>query len=307
MEYRCLCGTTSTLTEQEVLLPDFKCPNCGRVRQPLRKAHPRPILAGLLALLAPGLGHLYGGSLKLAISFLVAAIVLANIEMAMVVFWDAQPFNVVLPLLSSLVFLVVSIVSAVKVAKSYHALTNKPRRVTNLFVYAGLFVAIWIIATLTTPIFGSYETFVSSSASMENTIAIGDRILVDLSAYESAEPQRGELVVFYHPAVHTVTYVKRCVAVGSDVVEMREKQLLVNGERVPLPPAGLHSDTEMNPKRDDFGPYTIPANSYFMLGDSRDDSFDSRFFGPVTRDLIRGRAIRVWFNFKLGRIGLPLE
>ena len=307
MDYKCSCGTTTTLSEQEVLSRNFKCPNCGKTRQRQRKPHPKPIIAGLLTVIAPGTGHLYAGSIKFGVAILATAVVLANIEWAMIVFWEASPVNIVLPLIMSLAFLVFSVVSAAKTARAYHAVADKPRRVTKFIIYAAVVLVTWSIAYFAMPIFGRYETFVTSSSSMESTTLIGDRILADMSAYDNTDPQRGDLVVFTYPKDHDVTYIKRCVAVGSDVVELRNKELYVNGESVPLPPTGLHNDPEIKAQRDVFGPFTVPANSYFMLGDNREDSYDSRFWGPVPRELIRGRAIRVWFNFKLGRIGLPLK
>ncbi|MBK7091944.1 MAG: signal peptidase I [bacterium] len=156
-------------------------------------------------------------------------------------------------------------------------------------------------------IFDNFETYNVPSVSMADTIVIGDKVICDESAYDDSDPQRGDLVVFFSPSDKTTKYIKRCVAIGGDVVQLAGKKLFVNGQEVLLPPTGLHRDPDVDPRRDDFGPYQVPAGSYFMLGDNRDDSYDSRYFGPVDRRLIIGKAVRVWFNFKLGRIGVPLK
>ncbi len=310
MEYKCPCGTTSTLNDQEALSAEFKCPHCGKIRdlsKPNRKPHPKPVVAGLLAVLSPGLGHLYAGSLKFAISLLVATIVLSNILWFMIIFWEAPPFNILIPLVVSAVFLVYSIVSAVRVAKAYHTAATKPKRLSKIIHYAAVTIGSWILAALLVPIFGSYETYVIPTASMANTIMMGDRVLCDESAYDNSDPQRGDLVVFLFPGDKKTLHVKRCIAVGGDSVLMIDKKVFVNGAEVPLPPTGAHSDPGIDARRDSFGPYMVPASNFFVLGDNREDSYDSRYWGPVPRELIRGRVIRVWFNFKLGRMGIPLK
>lgn len=310
MEYKCPCGTISTLNDQEALSAEFRCPHCGKIRdlgKPSRRPHPKPLVAGLLAVLSPGLGHLYAGGLKFAISLLVVTIVLSNILWFMIIFWEAPPFNVLIPLVISAAFLVYSIVSAVRAAQAYHTAATKPKRLTKFLHYAAVTVGTWVLAALVVPIFGSYGTYVTPTASMANTIMAGDRILCDESAYDNSDPQRGDLVMFLFPGDKKTLHVKRCIAVGGDSVLMIDKKVFVNGAEVSLPPTGAHSDSEIVPKRDNFGPYRVPAGSYFVLGDYRDDSYDSRFWGSVDRSLITGRAIRVWFNFKLGRVGVPLK
>ncbi len=193
------------------------------------KPHPKPLVAGLLAVLSPGLGHLYAGSLKFAISLLVITIVLSNILWFMIIFWEAPPFNVMIPLLISAAFLIYSILSAVRAARAYHTAATKPKRHTKFLHYAAVTIGSWILAALLVPIFGSYETYVTPTASMANTIMMGDRILCDESAYDNSDPQRGDLVVFLFPGDKKTLHVKRCIAVGGDSVLMIDKKVFVNG------------------------------------------------------------------------------
>ena len=169
------------------------------------------------------------------------------------------------------------------------------------------------------------------TGSMKPTILEGDYIFVNKVAYDLkvpfttlhlaqwSNPQRGDIVVFYSPKDGT-RLVKRTVGLPGDTVELRHDQLIINGatveyksiadELLPDMAAGDRANsvyaTEQLPGRShlvagipnvpalrDFGPITVPGGSYFMMGDNRDNSFDSRFFGAVKRDRILGRATAV--------------
>jgi signal peptidase I len=169
------------------------------------------------------------------------------------------------------------------------------------------------------------------TGSMKPTILVGDRIVVNKLAYdlkipfttwhllEWAHPERGEVVVFYAPH-NGVRYVKRVIAVPGDEVEMRDNQLFVNGEPAsyePLPDevrdqipgaeqgnhifareqvGGDEHPIMVTPDRESirsFEPLIVPAGQYFVMGDNRDNSLDSRWFGFLARDLIVGRATAV--------------
>lgn len=163
------------------------------------------------------------------------------------------------------------------------------------------------------------------TGSMKPTIVEGDRILVNKLAYDLKvpyttwhlstwdDPQRGEIVVFYSPKDGT-RMVKRVVGVPGDRVAMRNNQLYINGEPVVYHPindsgqseseafvisedlAGRHHPVMITPHipaKRSFGPVTVPEDQYLLMGDNRDNSADSRYFGFVDRHLIVGRATAV--------------
>jgi signal peptidase I len=169
------------------------------------------------------------------------------------------------------------------------------------------------------------------SGSMKPTILEGDRVFVNKLAYdlkipfttlhlaEWSNPRRGDIVVFYSPKDGT-RLIKRTIGLPGDVVELRNDRLMINGEVVEYKPiaeellrdtaavdrAGSEYASEQLPGRShlvagipavpakrDFGPYRVPQGCYFMMGDNRDNSFDSRYFGAVKRDRILGRATAV--------------
>lgn len=171
------------------------------------------------------------------------------------------------------------------------------------------------------------EAFRIPTGSMEGTLLVGDFLIVNKLLYGAdipggkrmpalAHPKRGEVIVFIPPHEPERSYVKRIVGVAGDTLAMREKVLFRNGEAVDEPYA-IHIDPESDPvdpdmlwqlpylaedvrayrpSRDNWGPLVVPPRSYFALGDNRDDSHDSRFWGFVPADAVRGRPLMVYFS-----------
>ena len=160
------------------------------------------------------------------------------------------------------------------------------------------------------------QAFKIPSGSMEDTLLIGDHLLVSKFVYgiqipftdkrilTFKHPQQGDVIVFEFPEDRNKSYfarrdfIKRVVGVPGDVVEVREKQVYVNGVKYELPQA-IHKEADTLPAeygpRDFMKPVTVPADSYFVMGDNRDRSYDSRFWGFVTDPEIKGKAfIKYW-------------
>jgi signal peptidase I len=173
------------------------------------------------------------------------------------------------------------------------------------------------------------QAFKIPSGSMENTLLIGDHILVNKFIYgirmpftnqtliPVKVPHRGDIVVFKFPGDPKVDYIKRVVGTPGDVVEERNKQVFVNGKPEHNPYA-IHKDPYTIPAayspRDNFAPITVPPNSLFVMGDNRDNSNDSRFWGFVTYDKLRGKAFMIYwswdsddFSVRWNRIGKILH
>jgi signal peptidase I len=120
-----------------------------------------------------------------------------------------------------------------------------------------------------------------------------------LPALRAVRP--GDVIVFQPPPLaHREgaedAYIKRCVALAGQSVEIRNKRLYVDGELI-LEPYALHRDARMDPRRDNFGPWVVPAGHLFVLGDNRDFSDDSRFWGTLPMNLVHGRAIIRYFSW----------
>ncbi len=180
---------------------------------------------------------------------------------------------------------------------------------------------IWAVAlalVLTTFI---VQAFKIPSGSMLETLQIGDHLLVNKFLYglrnpfnddyiiRGVEPKAGDIIVFRYPKDRSLDYIKRIVGVPGDTLEMRNKVLYRNGVAVKEPYTQHSQPLLMLPERDNWGPITVPEDKFFALGDNRDDSSDSRFWGFLDRKDIRGKAWRIYWsanglsNIRLNRIG----
>lgn len=153
-----------------------------------------------------------------------------------------------------------------------------------------LFLRYFVIAAHTVP-----------TASMKMTIAPGDYLLAEKISYRIEEPDIGDLVVFEYPLNPRVDFVKRCVATEGDIVEIKDKVLYVNGEKSPY--QGRHVDPRAFPAsrspRDNYGPHTVAKDAIFCMGDNRDNSKDSRYWGDVPLENVKGRPIIIYYSTKM--------
>lgn len=162
-----------------------------------------------------------------------------------------------------------------------------------------------------------FQAFEVPTPSMEKTVLVGDHVLVNkfVFAPHGGGPlarvlpyrpiRRGDIFVFKYPSDPERDFVKRVVGLPGDVVAIRDKELFVNGARQSEPRV-LHSDglvraddlhlPEPYRRRDQLPPTVVPAGSFFALGDNRDDSNDSRFWGPVPAGLVKGRPLFVYWS-----------
>ncbi len=150
-----------------------------------------------------------------------------------------------------------------------------------LFVLVGAVVVALVLRVFL------FQAFWIPSESMEHTLQAEDRVLVNKLSYRLHAVNRGDVVVFRRPdeqAGEIRDLIKRVVAVEGDVVEAHDNQLFINGEAAPE--TYLAADEVTG----DFGPVEVPPSEVFVMGDNRDESYDSRFFGTVHEDRIVGRA-----------------
>lgn len=151
------------------------------------------------------------------------------------------------------------------------------------------------------------DAFKIASASMQPTLEVGDAILVDKLSYglripltgrrllALRSPQRGDVVVFEFHGDRVWDFAKRVVGISGDVVEIRHKQLWINGRPADDPHA-VFTAPERDGSGDDFGPVTVPEKHVFVMGDNRDDSEDSRAWGFVPESDIEGRTLLIYWS-----------
>lgn len=160
------------------------------------------------------------------------------------------------------------------------------------------------------------EAYIIPSGSMLKTLQLGDSLFVNKMAYQIKAPftdwvlmktgdiQRGDIVVFDPPFESPEPYIKRVIGIPGDTVAIVDKQLVVNGQAVK---EGYiqHTDPRMLPagqKRDHMAPVKVPAGKLFMMGDNRDESADSRFWGLADISAVRGKAILIYWSFDWERM-----
>ena len=130
------------------------------------------------------------------------------------------------------------------------------------------------------------------TASMEPTIMTNDRLFGNRLAYKNEDPSRGDIVIFKFPDDETQLFIKRIIGMPGDTVEMRDGSVYINGEKLDEPYLAVIPYGE-------FGPVTVPDGAYFMMGDNRNNSADSRYWKQpfVYRDKILGKAAFCYFPF----------
>jgi signal peptidase I len=156
------------------------------------------------------------------------------------------------------------------------------------------------------------QAFKIPSGSMLETLQIGDHILVNKLRYgiripivgkrlvQFSDPRRGDVIVFVYPVDPSKDFIKRVIGEPGDTVEVKHKQVFVNGEKFDDPYGqfveGSGEGSRLTP-RDNFGPVNVPADQVFVMGDNRDRSYDSRFWGFVPLDDVRGKAFVIYWSW----------
>ena len=187
---------------------------------------------------------------------------------------------------------------------------KKTKSNRNIFQeYSEAFVVAVVLAIIIRALF--VQAFKIPSGSMQPTLLIGDHILVNKLIYgiripftdkrfpEFVQPRRGDVIVFVFPEDRTKDFIKRVVAVAGDTIEIRNKQVILNGQAVTNPHARFSSNMvypgDMN-RRDNMKPETVPPGHLFVMGDNRDESHDSRFWGFVPLEDVKGEAFLIYYS-----------
>ena len=248
-----------------------------------------------------------------------------NIDFALVL--------VVLSSLTGIVWLVDSLLFRQRrMDRSVQQSVERPREPVIVEYSRSLFPVLLIVLVFRSFLF---EPFKIPSGSMIPTLLVGDFIVVNKFSYgirlpvlnkkiiSLGEPERGDVVVFRYPKDTSVNFIKRAVGLPGDTISYRDKQLFVNGEKVEATSVGRFESSDVkcstpgadaqlfdeqlgnadhnillhdrSPSRN--GQWVVPQGHYFMMGDNRDRSNDSREWGFVPEENLLGRAVGIWLNF----------
>jgi signal peptidase I len=174
-------------------------------------------------------------------------------------------------------------------------------------VILALFVRTWVV-----------QAFKIPTGSMENNLLIGDHLLVnkfvfgptttlDRALLPVRDIRRGDIVVFKYPEEPERDFIKRVIGLPGDTIELRAKKVHVNGQPLDEPyvhfltPASDLSEVTSMDVRERYGPVTVPSGQYFVMGDNRDNSQDSRYWGFLPRNYVKGKAMMIYWSYESDR------
>ncbi len=173
-----------------------------------------------------------------------------------------------------------------------------------------------IVAALIALVVRSFviQAYKIPSGSMEPTLLVGDHLLVNRMSYvvkmpftdnviaTTGKPRRGDIIVFRYPEDPSKDYIKRVIATEGEKVEIKNRAIYINGKRIPDPWGHFRPDPGQRGfvpfvDKDNLSPVTVPKDSYFVMGDNRDNSLDSRYWGYVNKRHLVGKALIIYFSW----------
>lgn len=253
-----------------------------------------PLVAVLLSILGPGLGYTYVGRIRLGL-----AVVVVIIFMLAGAGWSRAVLTPVALYVAAFIGVVVAVVppihSAIIAAKTSDAKVEPYNRWWVYAVWilsAQILLEVYLVSRGT--VFG-FDAHRVPSASMAPTLIKGDYVIVDTWIFDEGPPEFGDLVVFRSPQHPGARFVKRIAGLPGETVEIRRDVLYRNGK--PIDEAYIQLATRQITPMSEFAPTVVPEGSYFVLGDNRHNSSDSRFLGPIEADDILGRVELRYFSF----------
>ena len=269
-----------------------------------------PIIAAVLSFLVPGLGQLYNAQILKGIIFFLAFLLIPII--LFLAGLQFQFYGLVVILLFSICLWLFIIGEAFFSAKRKKEVVLK--RYNKWYVY--LLIILLMLGTYIIPTdfianiasetlkFSAYKM---STGSMEPTLSIGDYLIIDSKYFKKSELQRGDLVIIQYPKDPTKDFIKRVIALEGEKIEIKNKQVYINDAAIPES-YKVHKDINVDEAiRDNFGPALVSSDHCFVLGDNRDNSMDSRFWGFLPLRNIKGKPLYIYWAKDKNRIGIKIQ
>lgn len=276
----------------------------------------KPIIAALLSSVTPGLGQVYNGQMiKGIIFFLATFLLLFVLSLTGLQF---HFYGIITILLFTLLFWLFVIGEALFAAIKTREIIPRPYNKWYIYLLLALLAfGVDFISTdfIINEVLG-VNSYKFSTGSMEPTLLKGDHIIASHKYYKTKSVQRGDLVIFKFPRDPSREVLMRVIALEGDKLEIKNKQVYINDRPIPED-YKIHKDSKVYSRkksfpfydflRDNFGPVIIPSDHCFVLGDSRDNSQDSRHWGYLPLRNIKGKALFVYWSTDILRIGEKLK
>lgn len=261
-------------------------------------------LSPLLSLVTPGLGQLYNAQWKKACIFFVIYIGVAIsitklfVQFSGLLLWGCLIIGFYLFMLGDALY------------TSWKLRTITLTRYTRWYIYGIIWIGHILLSNIAVPHLIPFHAYAIASNGMASTLQIGDRVIVDKIHYHRTRPTRGDIVVFRYPVDRSRMFIQRIIGVSDEILELQDKQVIINA--TPLQENYIqHSDEQIWPQqaspRDNLAPTSIPSSAVFMMGDNRDSSLDSRFWGFLNIQDIQGKVLYIYWSQDWTRIGRQIQ
>jgi len=267
-----------------------------------------PLTAFILSFLTPGVGQLYNGQLKKAVSFYLLELVLSGVMSFAGLFFS---FFGMLTCGGILIgYTIFVMVDAFINAKRLQIIKAKKYNKWYLYLLIILINISLIQPLLEQFIIPPVKSYKIPAQSMAPTLMVGDHIIVNKKYYTNQSPERGDVVIFPYPPTPEKNYIKRVVGLPGETIEIKNKQVYINGQPLEEPYVMYTQSRPLPPSMaamDKFGAVTVPNGKLFVLGDNRDNSLDSRYFGVVDIATLKGKALYIYWAKDKKRIGEDIK
>ena len=262
----------------------------------------RPMAALLLSFITPGLGQLYNGQLKRGVILYVVLFLLTVALVFSVLFFKflGMLFSSAILLLFILFIWLDALIGAVKLKEITLKPYNKWYLYLIIFLISNFAIQPLISSSTKNNFIRAYKI---PSSAMEPTLLVGDHLIANMRIYKKENPNRGDIVIFEYPKDPSKDFIKRVIGLEGEKVEMVRNKIYINGKRLDDPWGYYQSVGGSN----NFGPVVVPKDSLFVLGDNRNNSLDSRFWGYVNIKKLKGKALYLYWAKNKKRIGEDIK
>lgn len=279
-----------------------------------------PIISFLLSFVLPGLGHVYNGRLGEGILFffgawLVAVLIVLGLSGLISGLWSLVCILFAIPIVCQILIATHAAIEAARLKvvplKWYNSwyFYISAILIVSLLENAALDAAAPFARRHLAGVAG-VRSFRIASSPMKPTLEEGDHVTAKSEKYEDRLPRRGDIIFFPYPEERSKRFVMRVIGLPGERIEIKDKIVFINNQRL-VDLWGIYENNVILPRdigpRDNFGPVQIPEGAVFVLGDNRDFSHDSRFWGNVQIKEIEGKAMFIYWSNDWDRIGIRLH
>jgi len=255
----------------------------------------------IFSLATPGLGQVYNGQFKKGVSYLVGFALVYIVSSFLLV----KFYGLILYLIILIGFFIFIVIDAVRGAKRMKEIELKPFNKWYIYLIIFLMSNVAVIPLLGSAIRNNIiQAYKIPSSAMEPTLLVGDCLITDRRIYRSQKPQTGDIIIFEFPKDPSKDFIKRVIGMEGEKVEIIENKIYIN-EKLLDDPWG-HFTKGYHPL-DTFGPVIVPKDSLFVLGDNRNNSEDSRYWGFLDIKRVKGKALYLYWAKNKSRIGMELK